>query len=94
MAKTPAVPPTAEADAAEQSARRLATTICRHVITALGRPTDFLRITARQVTGDGFRVNVITGPDASCTRIAHSFFITADGEGNIMGSTPPIKKLH
>jgi hypothetical protein len=92
MSKQPIAPTPGEAEPADQSAKRLATAICRHVIAALGRPGDFLRITARQVTGDGHRVNVLTGVDAASARIAHSFFVTADENGNVTGSAPAIVK--
>ena len=66
--------------------------ISRNVMAALGRPGDLFRVTVRQVTGDNYRVNVITGTDASSTRIAHSFYVTADKEGNVTGSIPTIVK--
>jgi hypothetical protein len=68
--------------------------ICRQVVAALGRPDDFLRVTARRVTGDGYRVNVVTGTHMASARIAHSFFITADEEGNITDSAPEIRKQY
>jgi hypothetical protein len=92
MSKSPVIPPGGGTDSADQSARRLATTICRNVIATLGRPGDLLRITARHVTGDGHRVNVITGPDAASARIAHSFFVTADENGNITAAEPALRK--
>ena len=61
---------------------------------ALGRPTDFLRATVRAVNADTFRVNVVTGPDASAGRIAHSYFVTADGDGNLLASSPPITRVY
>ena len=94
MSKSPEVPPVSEPEPADPSAKRLAMAICRQVVTALGRPDDFLRITARQVTRDGHRVNVVTGIDMASARIAHSFFITADKEGNITSSAPAIRKLY
>jgi hypothetical protein len=72
----------------------VATAVCRYVMAALGRPTHFLRVTARQVTGDGYRVNVVTGADAASARIAHSFFVTADKEGKVIESTPAIVKRY
>lgn len=91
MSKPPTVPPVNAPEPADQSANRLVMAICRNVVAALGRPDDFLRITARQVTEKAYRVNVVAGPDAASTRIAHSFFITADEEGKITSSTPAIR---
>jgi hypothetical protein len=60
-------------------------------MTALGRPDDFLRVTARPV-GDSYRVNVVAGADTASARIVHSFFVTADADGNVLTSSPPIAK--
>ena len=61
---------------------------------ALGRPADFLRATVRPVNADTFRVNVMAGPDAATVRIAHSYFVTADGDGNLVASSPPITRVY
>jgi hypothetical protein len=63
-------------------------------MTALGRPDHFLRVTVRQVTGDAYRVNVMTGTDAASGRIAHSYFVTADKDGNVTASAPAIVKVY
>lgn len=68
--------------------------ICRAVMAALGHPSDFLRVTARQVTEAGHRVNVIAGGDPTTARIAHSFFVTADADGRLTASAPPIVRLY
>jgi hypothetical protein len=94
MSKLPEVPPVEDAEHSEQTARRLTTAICRNVITALGRPKDLLRITARQVTSDGFRVNVLTGVDVASGRISHSFFVKADEQGKVTDSAPAILKQY
>jgi hypothetical protein len=62
------------------------------VMSALGRPSDFLRATARQVAGDSYRVNVFAGPHAGSARVAHSFFVTADGDGRILACSPPLAR--
>ena len=41
-----------------------------------------------------YRVNVLVGKDAGSARIASSFFLTADGEGNILASSPKIVRLY
>ncbi|HVK14809.1 MAG TPA: hypothetical protein VM597_39090 [Gemmataceae bacterium] len=64
------------------------------VMAALGRPKDFLRATALEVSAHSFRVNVVTGPDASAARVAHSFFVTADETGNVTHSSPALAKLY
>ena len=61
---------------------------------AIGRAADFLRVTARRVTETGHRVNVIAGDDPTKARIAHSFFVTTDADGNLTGSAPPIVRRY
>jgi hypothetical protein len=63
-------------------------------MSALGRPDDFLRVTARRVTAGGHRVNVIAGADPTTARIAHSFFVTTDADGNLTGSAPPLVRRY
>jgi hypothetical protein len=92
MAKQSAAQPDGETERIDQNAKRLASAICLNIMASLGRPSDFLRITARQITGNGYRVNVVTGADAASARIAHSFFITADADGNVTTSAPAILK--
>jgi len=94
MAKQPVEKPDVATEGIERSAKRLANAICLNVIGALGRPIDFLRITARQITEYGYRVNVITGPNNATTRIAHSFFVTVDANGALTGSDPAIVKQY
>jgi hypothetical protein len=94
MAKQKVTQPDGETELIDQSAKRVANAICLNIMAALGRPEDFLRITARQVTGSGYRVNVVTGSDAASARIAHSFFITADADGKVTASDPAILKQY
>ena len=92
MSTRPADPP--ESGAVDSGPERLAAVIGRNVLAALGRPGDFLRVTVRRITGDGHRVNVVTGPDPSSARIAHSFFVTADNNGNVTRSSPTIVRQY
>jgi hypothetical protein len=68
--------------------------ILRVVMERLGQPDQFLRVTARPVSGDNYRINVVVGPDITSSRIAHSFFVTADDDGTIRASVPPITKCY
>ena len=78
----------------ELESTRAANAVGKAVLAALGRPADLLRVTARRVTADGHRVNVIAGADPASARIAHSFFVTADDDGNVTASAPPIVRLY
>jgi len=60
------------------------------VLGALGEPADFLGLQIRQLWEDHYRVNVLVGKDAASVRIAHSYFLVADGNGNIVASTPAL----
>ena len=94
MAKQQPAEKDEEAEARARVARLLATAISRAVMTGLGRPDDLLEVTVRQVAGHNYRVNVVTGPDPTAARIAHSFFVTADDQGNVVGSTPPLARCY
>jgi hypothetical protein len=83
-----------EAEARDRAARQLATAISRAVMTGLGRPADLLNVTVRRVAGQNYRVNVVTGVDAASARIAHSFFVAVDDQGNVLESTPALARCY
>jgi hypothetical protein len=64
--------------------------IAEQVIHALGEPGDLLRVLIRPLWGNCYRANVFVGADAASARVASSYFLTTDGEGNILESTPQI----
>ena len=64
------------------------------VLKALGRPARLFRVAVVPLWDDYFRVNVVTGDDATAVKIPNSYFVTADERGNILGSTPPIQKQY
>jgi hypothetical protein len=66
--------------------------IGKHVIQTLGQPRDFFQVQVRYVGPDRFRVNVLVGADAASVKIAHSYFLVADRDGNIITSTPALLK--
>lgn len=73
---------------------RLEGLVTAAVMRTLGRPADLLRTSARRVSGNTYRVNVFVGPHAASARIAHSFYLEADGDGNILTSSPPVTKSY
>jgi hypothetical protein len=93
MPTRPQAPPDGESNPA-QDPERLAAAIRRSVLLALGRPADVLKVTVRLVTGNSYRVNVVTGADVTAARISHSFFVEADDRGNVLGSVPAIPPSH
>ena len=64
------------------------------VLCNLGNPPIPHRIQVKCVWGDSYRVNVFIGPDVSSFKVAHSFFLKADGDGNILTSSPAITRVY
>jgi hypothetical protein len=64
------------------------------VIHLLGTPSDLLRVQVRWVGGDRCRVNIFVGKDVLSGRIAHSFYLTTDGEGHILTSSPDVARVY
>jgi hypothetical protein len=60
------------------------------VIHMLGKPAGLHKVQVRRLWEGGYRVNVLVGPDAASVKIAHSYFLKVDGDGNIVESTPKI----
>ncbi len=79
----------------ERQARdRQRTLIGKRVIQTLGQPGDLHLLQVRHLWEDHYRVNVLVGLDAASAKVAHSFFLVADGEGNIVASTPQLTKQY
>jgi hypothetical protein len=65
-----------------------------HVVRSLGSPNDLINVKVHPIGNDRYRVNVMVGKSAGTARVANSFFLTADGEGNIVNSSPKIVRLY
>jgi hypothetical protein len=98
MPKSTALPmsPQGEPDAAsKKNATQLRQAAVRAgILKGLGLPAQLFRLDVLPLWGNHFRVNVVTGPDASAVQIPNSFFVTTDDSGNIVGSTPSIQKQY
>ena len=68
--------------------------IGEQVVHTLGTPKDLLKVQVRPVGSDRYRVNVFVGKDITSGRIANSYFLTADGEGHILTSSPAIVRKY
>jgi hypothetical protein len=68
--------------------------IGEHVIHLLGTPDDLLQVQVRWVGGDRCRVNIFVGKDVTSGRVAHSFYLTTDGEGHILTSSPEVARVY
>lgn len=64
------------------------------VMSNLGWPANLLRVQVASLWGNYYRVNVFVGPNATSCKIAHSYFLEADGNGKILSSTPAITKTY
>ena len=81
--------------ATERSEReRVGALIGSRVLRELGEPRGLLQVQVRNVWASHYRVNVLTGLNSGSARVAHSFFIVADGNGNILESTPALTKTY
>jgi hypothetical protein len=74
--------------------QRLHAVIAKQVMSTLGRPDDFQRVQVRPLWQDHYRVNVLVGVDAASIKVAHSYFMVAEGGGNIIASTPPLSRQY
>jgi hypothetical protein len=83
-------PPSAD----NQGRQRLYAVIGKHVLRTLGQPTDLREVQVRQLWKDHYRVNVVVGVDVASVRIAHSYFVETDGDGNVLAATPKITNLY
>jgi len=67
--------------------------IGKHVLRVLGQPANLCRIQVWRLWEDHYWVNVLVG-ELATTRVAHSYFLVTDGGGNIVASTPEIKRQY
>jgi hypothetical protein len=65
-----------------------------HVLHALGKPGELLKVQVRPLWEKYYRVNVFVGTDAAGATIAHSYFVIADGDGNVLSSTPKVERKY
>lgn len=83
-----------ESDDQKSSKQRVHDIISEQVMRQLGRPSGAVRVLVRKLWRDRYRVNVVTGPEAGNSVIAHSFFLVTDGEGVIVAADPRITKKY
>jgi len=78
----------------KQVHQQLHLVIGEQVMHILGQPFDLHSVQVRKVWDDHYRVNIFVGADAGCAKIAHSYFLVTDGNGNIVDSVPKITKQY
>jgi hypothetical protein len=93
--KLPAqTPAEREPESRRDEAGLLEAVVRDNVLSALGRPAAPHRVQVKRVWGNNYRVNVFVGPSAASFAVAHSFFLSADGDGKILTCSPPIARKY
>src|SRR5438094_10527826 len=91
------MPPTQQAeqhDMGHHMRETLKGLIGEQVVHILGSPDELLGVHVRPLWKDHYRVNVFVGKDATSARVANSFFLVVDGDGNIVTSSPKIARQY
>jgi hypothetical protein len=65
-----------------------------HVLRELGQPADFQTVQVRPLWAGHYRVNVLVGGNAASATVAHSYFLEADGDGNIVAAVPALARRY
>jgi hypothetical protein len=60
------------------------------VLRALGGAAGKGRVEVRPLWDGYYRVNVVVGDGPGCVTIPRSYFLRADGAGNVLESTPAL----
>jgi hypothetical protein len=82
------------ADKEAKETQQRAVEIRGHVMHALGNPGNLHSVQVRPLWEGHYRVNVFVGLDAASAKVAHSYFLVTDDNGNIVASTPKIGKRY
>lgn len=64
------------------------------VIHTLGTPVNLLKVQARLLWENHYRVNVFVGPDVASAKVSNSYFLSVGTDGNILASEPKITKQY
>ncbi len=81
-------------DQERQTRQQRQAAIGNHVIHTLGRPQALFGVQVRHLWEDHYRVNILVGVDAASAKVAHSYFLVAERDGNILSSTPQITRQY
>lgn len=83
-----------ETEDRREARRTLHDLVGQQVLHALGGarpPAGAQKVEVRPLWGNHYRVNILVGAGAVDARIAQSFFLTTDEDGNVLSSTPPLR---
>ena len=85
----------AQSKAIESHKREMLNALIREqVLHALGEPQNLLKVQVRPLWDGNYRVNVFVGADAANAKIPYSYFVVADGDGNVLDSRPKIQRQY
>lgn len=82
------------ADFEAQAVQDLKAVIARQVMQQLGQPINLRRVEVRRLWDNRYRVNVFVGAESASATVPNSYFLVVDGEGDILTSTPEIKRQY
>jgi hypothetical protein len=95
LTTTPTTPPDSpHRNPKKEDRERLKTAVGKRVMDTLGQPGDLHKVQVRWLWEDHYRLNVFVGPDAASAKVANSYFLVTDDEGNIIASTPTIRRQY
>jgi hypothetical protein len=79
----------------EQNKREALNAVIREqVLHILGEPGELLQTQVRLLWENSYRVNVLVGCDVASAKVANSYFVKTDSDGNIVESSPKITKQY
>lgn len=81
-------------DQKKQEKGLLEAVIRDNVLTELGQPDGIVRVQVTCVWGNRYRANVFVGANLTSLKVAHSYFLEADGNGKILSSSPALKQVY
>jgi hypothetical protein len=82
-----------DSDFEQHKSETLQALIEEQVIHRLGNPVGLRNVQVRRLWENRYRVNVLVGDNAASAKIANSYFVKADSDGNIVESSPEMTNL-
>jgi hypothetical protein len=80
-------------DLEQHKTEALRSLVEEQAIHRLGKPVGLRNMQVRRLWENRYRVNVIVGENAVSAKIAKSYFVKSDSDGNIVDSNPAMTKL-
>jgi hypothetical protein len=78
----------------KQGRQDLSAMIGKGVLHLLGQPKDLVCVQVRHLWDGRYRVNVMVGPGNVCAKVANSYFLVTDNDGNIVSAIPKITRRY